>query len=142
MPPPPSGPVGNATNTGFDLRFGSLGDQGLFSNPRSDATVADPPSLQSQFSNLYSGALPQGLNRFEEQPQLGVRGTATAPNPPGAGTPFYSAPARESHPGGGHRRVDLEEYLEATSRMSAPQLSEIFSRMNMENPASSPPSKG
>jgi hypothetical protein len=44
-------------------------------------------------------------------------------------------PGRETRTGGRGRRVDLEEYLEATTRMTAPQLSEIFSRMNMEGSA-------
>lgn len=128
---------GQGTNSGFDLRFGNLagdqGPQGLFSNPRPDATVANPPSLESQLSTLYSGSLPA---RFEEQAGLGARGPATLPNPPvRSADPFYSVPGRETRTGGRGRRVDLEEYLEATTRMTAPQLSEIFSRMNMEGSA-------
>ncbi len=111
--------------------------QGLFSNPRADATVANPPSLESQFSTLYPGGMP---HRFEEQPQLGDRATATLPNPGGDSSSFYSAPRRETNTGGGPRRIDLEEYLESTTRMTGPQLSEIFSRMHMDNPTSSPPS--
>ena len=107
--------------------------QGLFSNPRENAQVARPSSLQSQFGGLYSGSsrLQSGPGVRGEHGLSGIEsgGLRGKDSLYGIGEVEAQGPSERNEPEGFYKPS-------ASHQLATPNLEDIFSRMSMERTSS------